>query len=145
MSKQAVLIAVLLSQVFFVNVTFGQGMDLLDQQNNEAVEHDFQQTATDSGPATRYTYQREIKCLNPTASSGIAFDPAFDGIEVPNSQVKVPAACLPGIGEGDICEGDYVSTAGACYGMVVVAANYYRSCRTTCWCRSTSRYLVGCS
>ena len=124
MSKLAVLITILLTLVLHVNLLQAQGMDLLDQQNNGAVEHNYVNTQTSSnGPATRYTFQREIKRLNP--EKGLAFSPMWDGLQMPNSQVKVPATCLPGIGEG-VCDGHFVSRAGACYGMVVVAANYYR-------------------
>ena len=72
---------------------------------------------------TRYSFLEEVKKMNP--QKGEAFNPALDGLLMANTQVRVPSTCIPGTGEG-VCEGDYVSASGACYGMVVVAANYYR-------------------
>ena len=72
---------------------------------------------------TRYSFMSEVKKMSPT--QGEPFVPALDGLEMQNVPVRVPSTCLPGIGEG-VCDGDYISASGACYGMVVIAANYYR-------------------
>ena len=117
MRKIAVLLAVLMSVL--ASYSYGEPVDLLDQQG-QAV----QGSVKAKEAVTRYSFLKDIKRLNPVGH-GEPFEPALDGLDVPNTPVNIPATCLPGIGEG-VCDGDYVSASGACYGMVVVTANYYR-------------------